>query len=50
LNLKGEKPKGKLEVINSANSMCSHRIKISNEKEVNKELIGWIKIAYERAG
>src|SRR4030042_3903259 len=29
INLKGQEPKGKLEAINSANAMCSHKINLS---------------------
>lgn len=49
INLKGAEPKGRLEASGSFNSMVSHRVKISNEKEVNKELIGWLKKAYENS-
>lgn len=50
INLKGTKGKGILEEINKANSMCSHKIKITDSKQVNKELINWLKLAYENAG
>ncbi len=50
LNLKGQKPKGKLEVITKANSMCSHKIDLAELKDVNKEIVDWIKLAYDNAG
>ncbi len=50
LNIKGEKPKGKLEAITAANAMCSHKINLAAEKDIDKEIIEWIKIAYQRAG
>lgn len=50
LIIKGEKAKGKLEQITSTNSMCSHKIVLSGEKDINKEVIDWLKSAYEKAG
>jgi len=50
LNLKGEKGKGVLNEITKANSMCSHKINILDIKDVNKEVLSWIKKAYENAG
>lgn len=48
INLKGQEPKGKLEA-EKPNSMCSHKIKISDISDIDKEILNWIKIAYERA-
>jgi predicted transport protein len=39
----------RLEKSGSFNSMCSHRVRLTKESEVNKELINWIKQAYEEA-
>jgi len=50
LNLKGVKAKGILEEITKANSMCSHKIKITDSEAVNKEVISWVKAAYDAAG
>lgn len=50
LNLKGEEPSGKLEAISSANAMCSHKVLLTEEKEVDKQLVAWLKKAYDRAG
>jgi predicted transport protein len=50
LNLKGEEPTGKLEGIETPNAMCSHKINLSTEKDINQEIIGWIKAAYDKAG
>lgn len=50
VNLKGQIAEGILEAINSANAMCSHKINIADIKEVDKEVIGWIKKAYDHAG
>lgn len=50
INLKGQEPKGKLEIINSATAMCSHKISLTDIKEIDKEVITWLKTAYENAG
>lgn len=48
--LKGQEPQGKLEAINTPNAMCSHRINLSELKDIDKEVIGWLKVAYNNAG
>lgn len=50
LNLKGVAPNGSLEASGSWNAMCTHRIKIEDEKTINKELIDHIREAYQQAG
>jgi len=50
INLKGQEPKGKLEAINTPNAMCSHRINVTDTKEIDTEIIGWLKQAYDNAG
>jgi predicted transport protein len=50
INLKGQAPKGKLEAINAGNAMCSHKINITDVKDIDQEVIEWIKTAYEHAG
>ena len=50
INLKGQEPKGKLEAINTANAMCSHKINLADIQDVDAEVISWIKTAYEHAG
>jgi predicted transport protein len=49
LNLKGADATERLENSGSFNSMCSHRVRITDPAHVNKELIAWIKQAYEAA-
>ena len=49
INLKGVDPQGKLEKSGSWNQMVSHRVKLESAGDVNKELIGWLKMAYEQA-
>lgn len=50
LNIKGVAPSGNVEAAGSWNAMCTHRIKLEDEKAVNKELIAWIKSSYDQAG
>ncbi|EOR93026.1 hypothetical protein ADIARSV_3826 [Arcticibacter svalbardensis MN12-7] len=50
INLKGQEAKGKLEGVSASNAMCSHIIKIADVKEVDEEVLGWIRTAYEHAG
>ena len=49
LNLKDVAPQGSLEAAGSWNSMCSHRIRITDIKEADAETIKWLKMAYENA-
>jgi len=48
--IKGQEPKGKLEAINTPNAMCSHRINLADIKDIDQEVIGWLKTAYNNAG
>lgn len=48
VNLKGQEANRKL-VAEKPNSMCSHKISISDIKEIDKEVMNWIKLAYENA-
>lgn len=50
INLKGYEPEGKLEAVTAANAMCSHRVNLSGKQELDDEVIGWIRKAYELAG
>lgn len=47
--LKGEPATGKLEA-EKPNAMCTHKIKITDMAEIDKEVINWLKKAYENAG
>ena len=46
LNLKNVEPSGALEAGGSWNAMCTHRIKIEKEKDVDARVLRWIKEAY----
>ena len=48
-NLKGVEPKGKLEA-EKPNGICSHKINLSDISEIDKEVLGWIKMAFDNAG
>lgn len=50
LNIKGIAPSGNVEEGAKWNAMCTHRIRVEDEKTINKDLIGWIKKAYDQAG
>lgn len=47
IQLKGAPPTGRLEKAGSFNSMVSHRVRLESVKDVDKELIGWLREAYE---
>jgi predicted transport protein len=47
INLKGEPTTDRLEAAGSFNSMVSHRVRLSDKKEVNAELKKWLKQAYQ---
>lgn len=40
---------GRLEAARAWNSMVTHRVRISDAKQVDKELLGWLKQAYDAA-
>ncbi|HNR07651.1 MAG TPA: DUF4287 domain-containing protein [Saprospiraceae bacterium] len=48
LNIKGIAPAGLATAAGSWNSMCTHRIKVEDEKMINQELIDWLKKAYDQ--
>lgn len=47
LALKGKEPNGRLEAYNA---MCSHRVRLQNEKDFDEEVKSWMKEAYSRSG
>ena len=49
LNLKGVTAVGRLEAAGSFNAMVSHRVRLASLKNADKELVGWLKQAYDRA-
>jgi predicted transport protein len=49
INLKGQEPQGKLQA-EKPNSMCSHKINLTDINDIDKEVIEWIKTSYDNAG
>ena len=49
INLKGVAPKGRLEASGSFNAMVSHRVRVAGAKDLDRELVGWLKAAYDQA-
>lgn len=49
INLKGEQATDRLEASGSFNAMVSHRVRVTGKADVDKELVGWLSLAYERA-
>jgi hypothetical protein len=49
LNMKGRAPEGRLEAAGSWNAMCSHRVRLASAKDVDAEVLGWLRAAYEAA-
>ncbi|MCZ6837100.1 MAG: DUF5655 domain-containing protein [Planctomycetota bacterium] len=47
INLKGVTPTMRLEKSGSFNAMVSHRVRLEKKTDVDKELIGWLKQAYD---
>ena len=46
LNLKGVEPVGRLE---ATTGMCTHRVRLASPDELDSEVEGWLREAYERA-
>jgi hypothetical protein len=49
LKLKDVPAGGRLEVAGSWNAMVSHRFKIAGAADVDQELLGWLRKAYDGA-
>lgn len=49
LNIRGLKPTGRLQEL-PAGQMCNYKVKLTDAKEVDAELIAWIKAAFDAAG
>ncbi len=50
LVLKGVAPSGRLEAAGSWNAMCTHRVRLEAAEGIDKELVAWLKQAYDAAG
>lgn len=49
INLKGVPAKGRLEASGSFNAMVSHRVRVAKAADIDDELVGWLKAAYDQA-
>lgn len=49
IQLKGTPAKGRLEASGSFSAMVSHRVRVESAKDIDAELIGWLKQAYGAA-
>lgn len=50
LQLKGVAPTERLEASGSFNAMVSHRVRLTDVAQIDDELIGWLRRAYDAAG
>lgn len=50
INIKGKPASGRLQASGSFNSMVSHRVQLSEAREVDAEVVAWLKEAFEAAG
>jgi len=50
LKLKGKEITERLENSGIFGAMCTHRVRIADVKQIDKELIGWLKEAYNAGG
>lgn len=48
IKLKETKPTKRFESADSWNSMMTHRVRITDEQQIDKELISWLQSAYEQ--
>jgi hypothetical protein len=49
IKLKGAAPAGRFEASGSWNAMVTHRVRISDPKQIDAEVLQWLKRAYEAA-
>ncbi len=47
INLPGVKPGKRLEASGSFNTMLSHRVRVTDVQQIDAELLGWLRQAYE---
>jgi hypothetical protein len=50
INLRDREPGGRLEASGSFYAMVSHRVRLTSADEVDDELEGWLKEAFDAAG
>jgi hypothetical protein len=47
IKLKGVKPTARIEVAGSWNAMVTHRVRISDPKQIDAEMLAWLRQAYD---
>lgn len=50
LKIKDKEPGGRLEGSGPFGSMCTHRVQLTGSSDIDAELMGWVKEAYDKAG
>ncbi len=50
INLKGQEPTDRLEASGSFNAMVSRRVRLAEPTDVDDELLGWLRDAFDNAG
>ena len=49
IKLKGVAPTDRFEAAGTWNAMVTHRVRISDSKQIDREVVGWLRRAYEAA-
>jgi hypothetical protein len=49
IKLKGTEPTGRFTAAGSWNAMVTHRVQVTEPKQIDNELLGWLKQAYDKA-
>jgi hypothetical protein len=49
IKLKGAEPTGRFAAAGSWNAMVTHRVQVNEPKQIDSELLGWLKQAYDKA-
>jgi hypothetical protein len=49
INLKGTPAAGRLEASGSFNAMVSHRVRVTSAKDIDPQLLSWLRTAYDQA-
>jgi hypothetical protein len=49
VKLKGREPSGRLEAAGAWNAMVTHRVRLGSPSELDGELLGWLRSAWEQA-
>ena len=50
IKIKGKDPEGRLESSGPFGSMCTHRVRLETPEDVDADVLGWLREAYNAAG